>query len=88
VSSDTPLQSTVKARLQNISREKNEDFQITLLRYVSERFLYRLGQSDHRDSFILKGAYLLTITLEENRYRTTKDIDFLKNGSTDSDFIK
>lgn len=88
MSSDTPLQSSVKARLQNISREKNEDFQITLLRYVSERFLYRLGQSDHRDSFILKGAYLLTIILEENRYRTTKDIDFLKTGPTDSDFIK
>ncbi|WP_049784643.1 nucleotidyl transferase AbiEii/AbiGii toxin family protein [Sediminispirochaeta smaragdinae] len=58
-----------------------------LIRYVAERFLYRLGQSDYRKSYVLKGAYLLTITLEDQIYRTTKDIDFLKTGNTDREFI-
>ena len=35
-----------------------EDFQRVLIRYASERLLYRLSRSEHRDSFILKGAAL------------------------------
>lgn len=88
LSSGTPAQRSIKGRLLNISREKNEDFNLTLLRYVTERFLYRLGQSSYKDSFILKGAYLLTITLEDNQYRTTKDIDFLKVGTADAAYLK
>jgi predicted nucleotidyltransferase component of viral defense system len=53
----------------------------------AERFLYRLGKSDYRENFILKGAYLLSITLVDQVYRTTKDIDFLKSGNTDPDYI-
>lgn len=36
----------------------------------------------------MKGAYLLTIVLEDQTYRTTKDIDFLKIGKTDTDSIR
>jgi predicted nucleotidyltransferase component of viral defense system len=35
----------------------------------------------------LKGAYLLSITLEAQTYRTTKDIDFLKTGDSDAHHI-
>ena len=77
------LSASVLARLLNHSREKKEDYQSLLFRYVAERFLYRLGQSEYRDSFILKGAYLLSLTLEKQTYRTTRDIDFLKTGAAD-----
>ncbi|MCD6321727.1 MAG: nucleotidyl transferase AbiEii/AbiGii toxin family protein [Clostridiales bacterium] len=79
--------ASVLARLLNRSRIYKEDYQSLLIRYVAERFLYRLGQSEYRSTFVLKGAYLLTITLEDQIYRTTKDIDFLKTGETDSELI-
>jgi len=37
---------------------------------------------------VLKGAYLLAITLDDQTYRTTKDIDFLKTGDTDREYIQ
>jgi predicted nucleotidyltransferase component of viral defense system len=77
------LSASVLARLLNHSREKKEDYQSLLFRYVAERFLYRLGQSEYRDSFILKGAYLLSLTFERQTYRTTRDIDFLKTGTAE-----
>ena len=87
MSKDTAIQASVKSRLLNISRENKENFNLTLLSYVSERFLYRLGESIYNKDFVLKGAYLLTVTLDRNRYRTTKDIDFLKIGAADADYL-
>ncbi|MBI9106867.1 MAG: nucleotidyl transferase AbiEii/AbiGii toxin family protein [Spirochaetales bacterium] len=79
--------ASVLARLLNHSRKHKEDYQSLLIRYLAERFLYRLGQSDYREDYVLKGAYLLTITLEDQAYRTTKDIDFLKTGNTEREYI-
>ena len=77
----------VLSRLLNHSRAYREDYQSLLIRYIAERFLYRLGQSEYRNSFVLKGAYLLTITLENQTYRTTKDIDFLVTEEVGAEFI-
>ena len=79
--------ASVLARLLNHSRTYKEDYQSLLIRYIGERFLYRLGKSPYRDDYLLKGAYLLSITLEDQTYRTTKDIDFLKTGDTDAQHI-
>ncbi len=57
--------ASVLARLLNHSRKHREDFQSLLTRYVAERFLFRLGESVYKDSYVLKGAYLLTIVLED-----------------------
>ena len=35
--------ASVRARLQNISRERNQTFQLVLTHYVLERLLYRLS---------------------------------------------
>jgi len=59
--------ASVLARLLNHSRENKEDFQSLLTRYVAERFLFRLGKSSFRNSYVLKGAYLLTIFLKPER---------------------
>lgn len=80
--------ASVLARLLNHSRIHKEDYQSLLIRYVGERFLYRLGRSSFRDDYVLKGAYLLSITLEDHTYRTTKDIDFLKTGDSGAQHIQ
>jgi len=73
------LAASVKARLLNIARENQRDFNAVLLQYFQERFLYRLSQSSYKDNFVLKGA-LLFLIYEMPRLRTTKDIDFLGSG--------
>lgn len=50
--------ASVRARLLNISKQSGEDFQSILTRYAMERFLYRVGAGDQRESFVLKGATL------------------------------
>ena len=47
---------SVRARLLNLSKERGDEFHLTLADYVIERFLFRLGQSPLRDRFVLKGA--------------------------------
>jgi predicted nucleotidyltransferase component of viral defense system len=70
---------SVRHRLLNLSKEKGEDFTLTLVRYAAERFLYRLSQSPYAEHFILKGALLLATRLDRP-YRPTRDIDFLEYG--------
>jgi hypothetical protein len=74
--------ASVRARLLNISREKNQTFQLVLTHYVIERLLYRLSQTEHRDRFILKGAVLLSKWFDDP-VRPTKDLDLLAVGDDD-----
>jgi len=50
--------ASVRARLLNLSKHTDEDFQALLNRYAIERFLYRLGASDQADDFVLKSHSL------------------------------
>lgn len=68
--------ASVAARLLNRARAKKEDYQFLLTRYALERLLWRLSQSSHADSFILKGAMLFLVWTGEV-YRPTKDLDLL-----------
>ena len=63
---------SVKERLKTLSRELHIDFNKLAIRYVQERFLYRLSISDFKDYFVLKGALLLVIFNEHN-FRPTSD---------------
>lgn len=64
----------LKAKLKNISKEKNVDFNTLLRLYMYDRFIERLSVSKYKDNFILKGGfYLSTLFGVENR--TTMDID-------------
>jgi Nucleotidyl transferase AbiEii toxin, Type IV TA system len=74
--------ASVRARLLNISRERNQPFDLLLTRYVLERFLYRLGSTTHRERFILKGAMLLTAWFDDP-LRATRDLDLLGIGDPD-----
>lgn len=71
--------ASVRARLLRVSKERREDFTLTLMNYAAERFLYRLSQSRHRKQFVLKGALLFAVSIGE-RYRPTRDLDLLGMG--------
>ena len=81
------LEISVLARLKNLSRERNEDYQLILTRYAIERFLYRLSCSKHQGSFILKGAMLL-FAHTKSGYRPTRDLDLLGFGAESESSLK
>jgi hypothetical protein len=68
--------ASVRQRLLNIARDKGRPFNEVLQYFAMERFLYRLGKSDHDRKFILKGALML-VAWEAPLARSTKDIDLL-----------
>src|ERR1017187_4331457 len=70
-----------RAKLLNLARNRGEDFQFLLGRWVVERFLYRLPGSIQRDSLVLKGAMLFP-ALERRLHRPTGDLDLLGFGSS------
>lgn len=73
------LGASVRARLRALAREKNQQFDLVLTRYVLERFLYRLSVSAYRERFVLKGAMLMT-TWFDDPHRPTRDVDLLGYG--------
>jgi hypothetical protein len=74
--------ASARNRLLNLSRQRGEDFQITLRNYLFERFLYRLSRSASKDRFVLKGAMLLRLWADQP-YRATADLDLLSHGDPD-----
>lgn len=70
------IAASVRARLAKMAKEKHEDFQRLLVRYATERFLYRLYRSSYAGKFVLKGATLF-IAQSGWPYRPTRDLDLL-----------
>ena len=68
--------ASVHQRLLNIARKTARPFDEVLQYFAMERFLYRLSQTEHADSFVLKGALLFRIW-DTPDSRATRDIDFL-----------
>ena len=73
------LPASVRQQLANLARERNVDFGLILVKFGLERILFRLSRSRYRDVFILKGALLFEVWTEQ-RYRPTRDADFLARG--------
>lgn len=78
--------ASVRARLTDRARANKEDAQLLFLRYAIERLLYRLAQSEHRDTFVLKGAMLFSLWAKVP-YRSTGDLDLLAFGLSAPDHI-
>ena len=76
------LAASVRARLLNIAKAEQTDFNAVLVRYALERFLYRLSQSAHADQFVLKGAMLFNLWYAMP-HRPTRDVDLLGFGASD-----
>lgn len=71
----------MRERLKNRGRRTGEDYQFLLRRYAEERFLYRLGESPHRENYVLKGGTLLALW-QGGAYRPTRDLDFTSYGNS------
>jgi predicted nucleotidyltransferase component of viral defense system len=56
--------ASVRARLQNLSRETGQSFELILTRYALERLRYHLSTPAFSEQFVLKGAMLLTSWFE------------------------
>jgi len=81
------LEASVRDRLLQVSKKRNEDYHFVLSRYANERFLYRLYKSNYKDHFILKGAMLFMVWTSE-LYRPTKDVDLLGFGDNSDDALR
>lgn len=73
------LGASIRARLLQVAKQKNQTFDLVLTRYALERLLFRLATSAHADRFILKGAMLLMTWFDEP-FRATRDLDLLGYG--------
>lgn len=78
--------ASIRQRLLDLARSRNEDFQFVLDRFAVERLLYRLSASSFRDQFLLKGA-LLFVAWFDAPHRPTRDADFLRFGSAEPDHL-
>lgn len=73
------IPESIRARLYNRARSENMDFTLILTAFATERFLYRLGTSEHSHRFVLKGARLFSLWSDRPR-RPTRDLDLLGYG--------
>ena len=65
--------------LLNRARQEQETFDAVLNRFGRERLLYRIGISEYRDRFLLKGAMLFSLWYDMP-HRPTRDMDLLGFG--------
>jgi len=73
------LPASVAARLLHRAKQTGDVYQTLLTSFCFERFLYRLGESEVRERFVLKGAMLLRLWSDQP-YRATRDLDLLREG--------
>jgi predicted nucleotidyltransferase component of viral defense system len=67
---------SIRAKLLNLAKKEQLNYQLLVIRYLYERLLYRLSISNYREKFYLKGGALL-YAFEKEFPRPTLDIDFL-----------
>ncbi len=80
------LPASVRQRLLNLSRQEGRSFNEVLQYYAMERFLYRLSQSAHARTFVLKGAMMLRVW-GATELRPTMDIDLLGRTGNEEEAI-
>ena len=68
--------ASIRHRLLSYARAKGRPFNEVLQYFALDRFLYRLGRSEYRDRFVLKGALMLA-AWQSPVTRPTRDIDLL-----------
>ncbi len=79
--------ASVQAKLRNQARATGTDTSLLLVRYLIERFLYRLSLSPHRERFVLRGATLFSVW-SDTPYRPTRDLDMLATGDSSPEALR
>lgn len=67
---------SIQARLKSVAEKEKKAYQIILIRYFTERLMYRLSVSPYKEHFCLKGGALL-YAYEQESSRPTMDLDLL-----------
>jgi hypothetical protein len=80
-SSHKDIAASVRQRLLNQSKARNDEFNLILTNYAIERILARLSQ------FVLKGAQLFKVWME-SPHRATRDLDMLRIGVSEIPVIE
>jgi hypothetical protein len=73
------LAASIRQRLLNRARQEQVPFDAVLNRFGRERLLYRIGISEYRQKFLLKGAMLFALWYDMP-HRPTRDMDLLGFG--------
>jgi hypothetical protein len=81
------IAASVAARPLHRARQTGDDYQTLLTSFCFERFLHRMGSSEVRDRFVLKGAMLLRLWTDQP-CRATRDLDLLRKGDGSADAIR
>lgn len=81
------LPRSVRERLVALAHGRGEEPNLVLTRYAAERLLYRLSRTEHRDTFVLKGAMLLA-AWSGFPHRPTRDMDLLGFGVLTSESVR
>ncbi len=68
--------ASLKARLLNLSKKENIEFQVLISRFLHERLLYRISVSDFSNHFVLKGGAFM-YAIQGLKTRPTTDVDLL-----------
>lgn len=84
----TNFAASAYAKLKNIADEKKWNFMHLLIRYGTERFLYRLSISPAAHQFVLKGGNLFVIWQNGNNSRPTIDSDMICFGDADPEHLR
>jgi len=81
------LPASVRQRLLTLSQQRQQPFDLILVRYAVERLLYRLSCSAHANRFVLKGAMLFAVW-SDTLHRPTRDVDLLGVGPSERAALK
>jgi hypothetical protein len=81
------LPHSIQVRLKAKAEAEGRPFAEVLDLYGIERLLHRLGRSEHRDQFILKGALLIRHWLGSDT-RPTRDIDLMGPAPLDAPRVR
>lgn len=66
--------TSLKAKIRNIARQKKLPGQVVLQNYLFERFMFRLSQTEYKDKFVVKGGTIVSSILGLSN-RATMDLD-------------
>ena len=80
------IAASVRQQLMNRRQATGEEYNVLLIQYAVERFLYRLSRSDLADRFVLKGAMLFRVW-GGGLHRPTRDLDLLGYGDPSPDAV-
>jgi len=79
--------AAVRAKLLAVAKAQKIELTALLVRYSTDRLLYRIGKSKYKTSYVLKGSLLFSVW-NGAMHRPTKDADLLSFGEHEHDDIK